>query len=61
MNLIRETESKLNSSRDRFLDLTECLKGNLTKDAIHYCRSEIAKAEHNIEYYEQILKILKGE
>lgn len=60
MNLKSKTSSKLDYYKKRLEDLRECLKSNLTKDALHYCNDEIVKAENNIEYYEEILKILEG-
>lgn len=61
MNLKSKTSSKLYYYKKRLEDLRECLKANLTKDALHYCNGEIAKAENNIEYYKKILKILEEE
>lgn len=61
MDLKSKTSSKLNYYKKRLDDLRECLKANLTKDALHYCNSEITNAENNIKYYEKILKILEEE
>ena len=61
MDLKSKTSSKLNYYNKRLNDLRECLKSDLTKDALHYCNDEIAKAENNIEYYKKILKILEEE
>ena len=51
MNLKSKTSNKLDYYNKRLDDLRECLKANLTKDALHYCNDEITKAENNIEYY----------
>ena len=59
MNLITETKRKLQGNINRLEDLEECLKSNLTKDAVHYCNEEISKAKVNIEYYSKILEILE--
>ena len=59
MNLITETKTKLQGNINRLEDLEECLKSNLTRDAVHYCNEEIAKAKVNIEYYSKILEVLE--
>ena len=44
MNLLTETQKKLNNSITRLEDLENCLiNGKLTKDCIHYVNDEITK------------------
>lgn len=61
MNLIKKTISKLEFHKNRLDDLENCLRGKLTKDCIHFCKGEIENAKDNIEYYEEILKVLEKE
>ena len=62
MDLKNKTTNKLEFYKNRLIDLEECLnQGKLTKDCIHFCKSEIEKAKDNIQYYEEILKILEKE
>lgn len=59
MNLIYLTKKKLQRNMDRLNDLEECLKSNLSIDAMHYCKDEISKLKNNIEYYSKILEVLE--
>lgn len=62
MNLLTETQRKLNNSITRLEDLENCLNnGSLTKDCIHYVNDEITKTKHNVEYYKKIKEILTKE
>lgn len=62
MNLLTETQKKLNNSITRLEDLENCLiGGKLTKDCIHYVNDEITKVKHNVEYYKKIKEILTKE
>lgn len=62
MNLLSETQRKLNSSITRLEDLENCLiNGKLTIDCTHYVNDEIIKAKHNVEYYKKIKEILTKE
>lgn len=62
MNLLTETQRKLNNSITRLEDLENCLNnGNLTKDCMHYVNDEITKVKHNVEYYKKIKEILTKE
>ena len=59
MNLLTETRYKLNYSKNNLDSLLETDTSKLTKDARHYVEDEIAKAKRNIEYYEEIMKMLE--
>ena len=59
MNLITETRYKLNYQKNNLESLLETDTSKLTKDARHYINDEIAKAKRNIEYYEEIIKVLE--
>ena len=60
MNLITETRNKLSYQIKQLEDLQNCLSdGKLTKDAVHYINDEITKAKRNVEYYEEIIKVLE--
>lgn len=59
MNLITETRYKLNYQKNNLESLLETDTSKLTKDARHYVEDEITKAKRNIEYYEEIIKILE--
>lgn len=60
MNLQNETSRKLEYIKAKLIDLEECLKvGHLTKDCRHYVQDEINKTKKNIEYYSEILEVLK--
>ena len=60
MNLITETRNKLSYQIKQLEDLQNCLSdGKLTKDARHYVEDEITKAKRNVEYYEEIIKVLE--
>lgn len=65
MNLINETKKKLEWSKNYLNDLETCLDDSktthLTKDARHYIDDEITKSKKNVEYYEGVLRVLKGE
>ena len=62
MNLLSETQRKLNNSITRLEDLEKCLSdGKLTVDCTHYVNDEIIKAKHNVEYYKKIKEILTKE
>ena len=60
MNLLTETRYKLNYIKNNLDSLLETDTSKLTKDARHYVEDEIAKAKRNIEYYEEIIKVLEG-
>ena len=60
MNLITETRYKLNYQKNNLESLLETDTSKLTKDARHYIADETAKAKRNIEYYEEIIKVLEG-
>ena len=60
MNLITETRYKLNYQKNNLESLLETDTSKLTKDARHYVEDEITKAKRNIEYYEEIIKVLEG-
>ena len=60
MNLITETRYKLNYQKNNLESLLETDTSKLTKDAKHYINDEITKAKRNIEYYEEIIKVLEG-
>lgn len=54
------TNHKLDYYLKQKADLQECLtNGNLTKDGIHFVKDEIEKADKNIDYYQEILKVLE--
>ena len=59
MNLITETRYKLNYQKNNLESLRETDTSKLTKDARHYVEDEITKAKRNIEYYEEIIKVLE--
>jgi ABC-type Fe3+-citrate transport system substrate-binding protein len=59
MNLITETQRRLQYQKDKISDLSECLNKNLTKYARHYIQDEIVKANKNIQYYSEILEKLE--
>ena len=59
MNLITETRYKLNYQKNNLESLLETDTSKLTKDARHYVEDEITKAKRNIEYYEEIMKLLE--
>ena len=59
MNLITETRYKLNYQKNNLESLLETDTSKLTKDARHYVEDEITKAKRNIEYYEEIIKVLE--
>ena len=59
MNLITETRYKLNYQKNNLESLLETDISKLTKDARHYVEDEITKAKRNIEYYEEIMKLLE--
>ena len=60
MNLLTETRYKLNYQKNNLESLLETDTSKLTKDARHYIADETAKAKRNIEYYEEIIKVLEG-
>ena len=60
MNLITETRYKLNYQKNNLESLLETDTSKLTKDARHYVEDEITKAKRNIQYYEEIIKVLEG-
>ena len=60
MNLITETRYKLNCQKNNLESLLETDTSKLTKDAKHYINDEITKAKRNVEYYEEIIKVLEG-
>ena len=59
MNLITETRYKLNYQKNNLESLLETETSKLTKDAKHYINDEITKAKRNVEYYEEIIKVLE--
>ena len=59
MNLITETRYKLNYQKNNLESLQETDTSKLTKDARHYVEDEITKAKRNVEYYEEIIKVLE--
>ena len=59
MNLITETRYKLNYQKNNLESLLETDTSKLTKDAKHYINDEITKAKRNVEYYEEIIKVLE--
>ena len=59
MNLITETRYKLNYQKNNLESLLETDISKLTKDARHYVEDEITKAKRNVEYYEEIIKVLE--
>ena len=59
MNLIAETRYKLNYQKNNLESLQETDTSKLTKDAKHYINDEITKAKRNVEYYEEIIKVLE--
>ena len=59
MNLITETRYKLNYQKNNLESLLETDTSKLTKDARHYVEDEITKAKRNVEYYEEIIKVLE--
>ena len=59
MNLITETRYKLNYQKNNLESLQETDTSKLTKDAKHYINDEITKAKRNVEYYEEIIKVLE--
>ena len=59
MNLITETRHKLNYQKNNLESLLETDTSKLTKDARHYVEDEITKAKRNVEYYEEIIKVLE--
>ena len=62
MNLLTETQKKLNNSITRLEDLENCLtNAKLTKDCMHYVNDEITKVIHNVQYYKKIKEILTKE
>lgn len=59
MNLVTETRHKLNYHKNNLDSLQAVNTSDLTKDAKHYVADEITKAKRNIEYYEEIIKVLE--
>ena len=59
MNLITETRYKLNYQKNNLESLLETDTSKLTKDAKHYINDEITKAKRNVEYYEEIIKVVE--
>ena len=59
MNLITETRYKLNYQKNNLESLLETDTSKLTKGARHYVEDEITKAKRNVEYYEEIIKVLE--
>ena len=59
MNLITETRYKLNYQKNNLESLLETDTIKLTKDAKDYINDEITKAKRNVEYYEEIIKVLE--
>ena len=59
MNLITETRYKLNYHKNNLESLLETDTSKLTKDAKYYINDEITKAKRNVEYYEEIIKVLE--
>ena len=60
MNLLNETKYKLNYNKNNLESLQEINVSELTKDARQYDENEISKTKRNIEYYEEIVKVLEG-
>ena len=60
MNSLTETRYKLNYSKNNLESLQGVDTSELTKDARQYVENEISKTKRNIEYYEEIVKVLEG-
>lgn len=59
MNVVLETENRIKYQNQKLNDLENCLKENLSKDAKNYIYTEIAKTNKNLNYYENVLKVIK--
>ena len=64
MNLIQETKGRLEYNK-RLLDDTESFLNStnvekLSKECLQGINSDIDKFNRNIEYYEEIIKVLEG-
>ena len=59
MNLLKETNRRLEYQLAKYTDLSECLEGALTGDCKHYLRGQLDNTTSNIKYYTELLEVLE--
>lgn len=59
MNILTETNRKLEYNIKRFNDLNSCLDCELSIDAIRFVNDEINKTNSNIKYYSELISLIK--
>lgn len=59
MNLITETEGKLEYQKSELNEMLECSKKQITKDCRHHLQDEIDKTKKRINYYSNVLEELE--
>lgn len=60
INIINETKKRLEYQKAKMDDLSDLDVSKLSYDAKTHIRKETDKAIRNLEYYEEILKIIEG-
>ena len=65
INLLKESQGRLEYNKKLLADLEEFMTNtstdNLSKDCLQGIRSDIDKFNRNIEYYEEIIRVLEDE
>ena len=64
IDLLKESKGRLEYNKKLLADLEEFMTNtstdNLSKDCLQGIRSDIDKFNRNIEYYEEIIRVLEG-
>lgn len=59
MNLVRITKERLAYQEANLIDLQECTKQPITRDCLHFLKSQITKCKSSIKYYSELLEVLE--
>jgi hypothetical protein len=59
MNLIKETQRRLEYQHAKLVDLQECIEQPVTDDCKRYLNSQMENVTDNIKYYSELLEVLE--
>lgn len=60
MDLLKETNKKIDYLKKNKEDLQKCLQENLTIDCRRYVNEELSKIDKKLEYYNKVFELIKG-